>query len=153
MSAPDPQERAEWVEKIGTARKRQVQAFLAVYDAGRSGATQAEVGDHGWASGALTALHKGGVLVRTTDRRNNQEIYLFPRFAGDRPLVPYRPNKPKTAPPPFEARTVYLPAKQPNMTALAAAERVAARARGAANSQFRDDLLLVVADYRRLAKP
>lgn len=64
---------------------------------GYYGITQQEVSaalnvGHGSASGALTRLHKSNHIVRTTTRRNRQQVYFAPEYATGHTLSPYRPQ-------------------------------------------------------------
>ena len=47
---------------------------------------------HGSASGGLTRLHRAGYIVRLTQRRDNQQVYVAEAFSAGREQSPYRPN-------------------------------------------------------------
>jgi hypothetical protein len=56
------------------------------------GVTSRELGKqmrthHGASSGALSALHKDGQIVRLADKRNGQSIYVLPKFARNRTTI------------------------------------------------------------------
>lgn len=52
---------------------------------------------HGSASGALSNLHRSGLIVRLTERRNGAGIYVLPERVAGRTVVPYRRNRPPLA--------------------------------------------------------
>lgn len=70
----------EHLEEIGStgATCREVQNFFEL--------------DHGAASGALTRLHRAGLVVRLTETRDRQQVYVALMHAGDRETSEYRPN-------------------------------------------------------------
>lgn len=77
--------------------RRQQQVYRHLLRAGVLGRTCAEVeGDlgigHGSASSALTGLHRGRHIVRLTQRRNGQEVYVVAHHQNGREESPYRPN-------------------------------------------------------------
>lgn len=77
------------------ARRRAVAQVVG--KAGAVGATWGEVADalglhHGSASGALSSLHKTGMLVRLKEKRGRSSIYVIPQYAWTGETVPYRPN-------------------------------------------------------------
>lgn len=91
-------ERDRYEETFGVRRSRQRQVYEMLRAAGRLGLTDREVQasldiGHGASSGALTRLHREGLIVRLAERRQRNEIYVLPQFVRDRPTVPYRPNR------------------------------------------------------------
>lgn len=52
---------------------------------------------HGTTSGALTRLHRAGRVVRLTEQRHRNEVYVLPEHANGRPESPYRPRPDATA--------------------------------------------------------
>lgn len=47
---------------------------------------------HGATSAALSVLHKAGHVVRLTERRNRQQVYVLPAFVNGRDEAPHRPR-------------------------------------------------------------
>lgn len=90
-------DRAEREDKSGVTGWRQKEVLALLQAAGREGMTVHEleialVLGHGAASGALTRLHRAGYILRLTERRGDQEIYVLPNMTFERQLAPYRPN-------------------------------------------------------------
>ena len=59
------------------------------------GTTWKELGEaYGWhagqSSGALSNLHKAGLVVRLTKRRSRCSVYVAPEFIGGRDLSPFK---------------------------------------------------------------
>lgn len=78
-----------------TARSNSTLQFAQ--EQGERGVTARELGDHlgthhGSASGALSNLHRKGELLRLTERRGGQSVYVLPAHQQGRPLVPPRIN-------------------------------------------------------------
>jgi hypothetical protein len=73
-------------------------ALAAVKRAGPKGITWTELAwlahtHHGQASGALSNLHRSGLILRLAERRGRCGIYVTPDNVADRPTVPHRSNK------------------------------------------------------------
>lgn len=90
-------ERAEQADSDGTTSKRQLQVVDHLSQAAFRGMTWRDLSDetgwhHGTASGALSVLHKTGVIYRLTARRNGCAIYVLPEFLRKRETAPHRPN-------------------------------------------------------------
>jgi DNA-binding MarR family transcriptional regulator len=47
---------------------------------------------HGTASGALSVLHKEGLIARLEERRDRCQIYVLPEFVLGREVTNYQPN-------------------------------------------------------------
>lgn len=90
--------RAKREDSTGITGERQRQVYDYVVDQRIAGTTCAEVEKilglgHGAASGALTRLHRAGRIVRLSDTREGQQVYIHPLYVdGDASLSPYRPN-------------------------------------------------------------
>lgn len=90
-------ERAERADSDGSTSKRQIETLDLLSQAAFGGMTWRDLSDstgwhHGTASGALSVLHKSGVVVRLTERRNRCAVYVLPEFAINRETAAYRPN-------------------------------------------------------------
>lgn len=90
-------ERQEREDGLGKTAYRQREALQAITVAGREGMTVSEIEarygwHHGQSSSALTHLHRAEHVVRLTERRNGQEIYVLPELAGDREQARYNPR-------------------------------------------------------------
>lgn len=78
----------------GRTSATQSQVLTYVSNSGPGGATIADIRaafpsqHHGTLSGALTALHKGGRVLRLTTRRNRCSVYIAPQFLLGRDVVP-----------------------------------------------------------------
>lgn len=77
--------------------KRSQQVHTLVANSKHRGLTVNEVQQalrigHGSASGALTRLHRAGYIVRLTQKRNGQQVYMAEAFSAGREQSPYRPN-------------------------------------------------------------
>lgn len=77
--------------------KRMKQLLEHLEEIGPTGSTCREVQnyfelDHGAASGALTRLHRAGLVVRLKETRDGQQVYVALMHAGDRETSEYRPN-------------------------------------------------------------
>lgn len=88
--------------------ERQRRIRLLLENSGVSGATAKEAlqylqkthngaTHHGNASGALSAMHKAGVIARLRNKRENYYIYVLPEHAAMRPTGEHSSNKPKEA--------------------------------------------------------
>lgn len=83
----------------GTLAKRQRQVLAFVAGSGTLGVTWKFVAyslnlHHGQASGALSNLHKAGLIDRLTERRERCSVYVMPEFTDGRPTAPYGRRKP-----------------------------------------------------------
>lgn len=77
-------------------------ARMRVARAGEKGITWKELGialglHHGQSSGALSNLHRSGLIVRLAERRQRCGVYVLPMYVNGRVTVPHRSNK--TRPP------------------------------------------------------
>lgn len=89
-------ETSEEASKRVTGRRSQ-QVHTLVANSKHRGLTVNEVQQalrigHGSASGALTRLHRAGYIVRLTQKRNGQQVYMAEAFSAGREQSPYRPN-------------------------------------------------------------
>lgn len=92
-------ERAERDDRDGTTASRQRATLHALAVARGVGLTWRELGDrlhlhHGQASGSLSGLHKAGLIVRLTVRRNRCLVYVLPEYVGERLVSPYGRHTP-----------------------------------------------------------
>lgn len=92
-------QRAEDEAADGTLLSRQRAVLNILNEAGPAGQTWFEVGDfldvhHGAVTGALSSLHKAGMVVRLKERRGRSSIYVLPQYVGGRTTVPHG-RKPK----------------------------------------------------------
>lgn len=90
-------ERAERNDSLGLTSERQARVMSQISRSEEHGRTCAELEfalwlGHGSISGALSVLHQAGRLVRLTERRSRQFVYVLPKWQADRELSPYRPN-------------------------------------------------------------
>ena len=93
-------DRAIHDDASGATGNRQEIALWFVATSIERGITWRELGDiKGWhagqSSGALSNLHKVGLIVRLKERRNRCSVYVLPSFVGDRELSPFK-NEGKT---------------------------------------------------------
>ena len=84
-------DRAIQNDKDGTTSKRQQDTLCDLFDAGYYGLTWYELAKiqevhHGSASGALSVLHKAGLIVRLKERRNKSAIYVLPKYVNGREI-------------------------------------------------------------------
>lgn len=94
-------ERAKSEAASGTLQQRQQEVLNMVARKRFAGATWREVSStlglhHGQASGALSNLHKGGRLVRLTQKRGKCAIYVYPDYVEGRSVAPYGRRKPSS---------------------------------------------------------
>lgn len=80
VSQPASTERAQREASTGVAKAR-AQAVLNLLHRNESGLTYQEVGasmnlHHGQSSGALSTLHKAGLVFMTLERRNKCQVYV-----------------------------------------------------------------------------
>lgn len=77
----------------GVASKRQRYVLIVAGRAKEKGITVAELRDgnlhHGRVSGALSALHKVGRLMRLTEVRGKCKVYVLPEYVNGRPTEPH----------------------------------------------------------------
>lgn len=88
------EDRARTDDEAGTTTERQRTVLAEVGARGRYGATWSELANltgwhHGQASGALSVLHKSGLLARLTERRQRSSVYVLPEHVADRPTQPH----------------------------------------------------------------
>lgn len=87
-------ERAESRDSSGQTASVQSGLVLYAFTAGQRGITIKEARDrfgsehHGTLSGALTALHKAGRLLRLAEKRDRCSVYVAPQFLLGREVVP-----------------------------------------------------------------
>lgn len=96
-------ERAERQDKDGTTSQRQQWVLehlegMAVY-----GSTWKELAEqfrwhHGQASGALSVLHKAGLIARLPETRQRCKVYVLPKYVAGRFSEPYQRNRPNACP-------------------------------------------------------
>lgn len=82
-------ERAEREDRDGTTSNRQATVLGFLTSRGAQGATWRELAQvtgwhHGQATGALSALHKGGLVARLHERRERCSVYVVPEHVGGR---------------------------------------------------------------------
>lgn len=84
-------DRALGRDKSGKTATTQTKILTLLSEAGGRGATVAEVrealadeGHHGTISGALSNLHRDGVIARLADKRDRCKIYVAPPFVYNR---------------------------------------------------------------------
>jgi hypothetical protein len=85
--SPTSADRARREDSNGTTSKRQKAVLDALIDAGARGATWKDIADtlhlhHGQASGALSTLHKAGLVFALTKPRNGCQPYVHISFKG-----------------------------------------------------------------------
>lgn len=94
-------ERAETNDSNGRTASVQSRVFAYVTGCREFGATIAEIRDaipsehHGTLSGALSVLHKEGILARLTEKRNRCSVYVLPGYVGTREQATPRQPKPQ----------------------------------------------------------
>lgn len=92
-------ERAVNADRDGTTKNRQRLIITALRNAGADGLTWRELSGltgwhHGTASGALSVLHKSGLISRLKDSRNRCKIYVSNDYVLDRVTESYGGKKP-----------------------------------------------------------
>ena len=92
------EDRARDQDASGATTRFQRYVLREVGDRGRYGATWAELAHlldmhHGQASGALSNLHKAGLLARLTERRKRCAVYVLPEHVADRPTQVHGSNR------------------------------------------------------------
>lgn len=89
--------RAEREDRSGITGWRARQVYTMATQHGRAGITDADVQfalgiGHGASSGALTRLHRAGLVSRLTLERNGMQVYVLPEYVEGREESPYRPR-------------------------------------------------------------
>ena len=92
------QARAIAEDSDGTTSFRQKIIVALLLRAGKIGLTWKEVAErqnwhHGQSSGALSVLHKEGLIERLTERRNRCAVYVHPDFVNGRDTAPHGRKK------------------------------------------------------------
>jgi hypothetical protein len=92
--SPTSEDRARTEDEAGTTTERQRRVLTETGDRGRYGVTWVELANltgwhHGQASGALSALHKSGLLARLDERRNRCAVYVLPEHVNGRTTQPH----------------------------------------------------------------
>ncbi len=82
-------DRAVESDTSGKTAKRQSEVIRALSHSGTAGLTWTELQKivplhHGTLSGALSVLHKEGVISRLTEKRNRCKVYVMPEYINDR---------------------------------------------------------------------
>jgi hypothetical protein len=90
-------ERAEHSDRSGATMRNQNDVLTVLKNAGVAGLNWHEVADqlnqhHGTVSGALSTLHKAGLVSRLKERRNKCAIYVLPEYVDGRTTSAYKPN-------------------------------------------------------------
>jgi len=90
-------DRAVTADKSGKTGKNQQEVLQQLELARGRGVTWQELSDatgwhHGTASGALSVLHKTGLITRLKDKRGKCAIYVLPDFVQDRETETHKPN-------------------------------------------------------------
>jgi hypothetical protein len=85
-------ERAKTQDADGTTGLRQSQTLFYVRNQTERGLTWKELSEitnwhHGSSSGALSVLHKAGIIVRLTQRRNRCAIYVTSEYINGREIA------------------------------------------------------------------
>jgi hypothetical protein len=92
------EDRARADDEAGTTTERQRRVLSALAAAWTTGLTWAELANltgwhHGQASGALSTLHRSGLVAMLTERRQRSHVYVLPTYVGDRPTQPHGSNR------------------------------------------------------------
>ena len=95
--------RAERDDRTGVTANRQAQVLRLLRIAAENGVTWREVASamglhHGQASGALSGLHKAGVIERLGNARQRCAVYVLPEYVHGRVTKPYKRNGLHTCP-------------------------------------------------------
>lgn len=95
--------RADHDDRTGRTGDRQAAVIRLLAVAAEYGMTWKECGQalglhHGQASGALSALHKEGRIVRLGNSRQRCAVYVLPEFVEGRVTKPYKRNGLHTCP-------------------------------------------------------
>lgn len=89
--------RATTADKNGTTGKRQAATLAQLRYAREWGCTwqdleRIEGWHHGTASGALSVLHKAGLIARLAETRNGCRVYVMPEYVNGRTVEQHKPN-------------------------------------------------------------
>lgn len=92
------EDRARTDDATGATTVRQRLVLRTLDHQGTTGATWAELANvygwhHGQASGALSTLHKSGLVARLAERRQRSHVYVLPQHVADRPTQPHGSNR------------------------------------------------------------
>lgn len=92
--SPTSEDRARTEDAAGTTTERQRRVLVILSAAGTAGATWTDLATltgwhHGQASGALSTLHKSGLIARLDERRNRCAVYVLPEHVADRGTQPH----------------------------------------------------------------
>lgn len=96
-------DRAETEDTNGTTAARQSAILHYLHLRGAEGATWKDLASwlrwhHGQASGALSVLHKEGLIVRLSETRNRCKVYVHPEYVHSRNSEEHGSKKTKTCP-------------------------------------------------------
>jgi hypothetical protein len=92
-------DRARRDDTTGATNDRQAAVLRYLRMKRIDGATWKELADHfewhhGQASGALSNLHKAGLIARLTETRDRCAVYVIPSLVAGRPATSYRTRRP-----------------------------------------------------------
>lgn len=95
--------RAVTDDRSGVTAKRQANVLQILGDSEFHGVTWKELSDltgehHGSTSGALSVLHKDGIIARLTETRNRCKVYVLPEYVDGREIEPHGRTKAKECP-------------------------------------------------------
>lgn len=90
--------RAVTADATGVTGRRQARIVDLLSDLGERGITWRELSDktgehHGTASGALSVLHKDGIIERLTETRDKCKVYVLPEYVDERETEPHGRKK------------------------------------------------------------
>lgn len=90
-------ERAARADKTGATGANQKRTLSLLQFSTRGGLTWRELSSitgwhHGTASGALSVLHKAGIIARLSERREKCAVYVALDYVDGRETQPYKPN-------------------------------------------------------------
>lgn len=90
-------DRATKADSDGITSVRQRQTLILLRNSGTHGMTWSELAEvldwhHGTASGALSVLHKAGIIARLAQKRNRCAVYVAPEHIDGRATEQHRPN-------------------------------------------------------------
>ena len=96
-------DRAEHNDGSGKTKKHQRETLALLAASCAEGLTWKELSEatgwhHGTASGALSVLHKTGLIKRLAQHRDGSAIYVMPAWVLFRETRAYAANKPKKCP-------------------------------------------------------
>lgn len=89
--------RAEENDRSGRTKQNQTTTLNHLFMANFEGLTWRDLAErtgwhHGTASGALSTLHKAGLIERLEETRHRCAVYVLPDYVRNRSVAPYRPN-------------------------------------------------------------